>query len=122
MLLIHTTQKLQNLSETFSTIIKPNLNIKPKSSSQITSAIDVQTMTHSSRLVPFYDPSFFKYKMYFQGFFFLDDNSLDLKTLQVQQSQDPVLQTVHSWKSRNEKPDFLTPLITGNHFLHAYYK
>ena len=79
-------------------------------------------MTHSSQLVPFYDPSFFKYKMYFQGFFLPDDYSLDLKTLQVQQSQDPVLRTVHSWIFRNEKLECLTPLITGNLFLHTYYK
>ena len=112
--------------ETFSTITKPKPTIKPKSSSEITSAIDVQTnstsMTYSSQLVPFQDPSFFKYKMYFQGFFLSDDYSLDLKTLQVQQSQDPVLRTVHSWFSRNEKSEFLTPLITGNLLLHAYYK
>ena len=79
-------------------------------------------MTHSSQLVPYYDPSFFKYKMYFQGFFLPDEYSLDLKTLQVQQSQDPVLRTVHSWISRKEKPEFLPPLNTGNLFLHAYYK
>ena len=112
--------------ETFSTITKPKPTITPKSNSETTSAIDVQTnstsMTHSSQLVPFYDPSFFKYKLYFQGFFLPDDYSLDLKTLQVQQSQDPVLRTVHSWIINNEKPEFLTPLITGNLFLHAYYK
>ena len=112
--------------ETFSTIIKPKPTIKTKFSSEITSGIDIQTnstsMTHSSQLVPFYDPSFFEYKMYFQGFFLPDDYSLDLKTLQVQQSQDPVLRTVHSWISRNEKPEFLTPFNTGNLFLHAYYK
>ena len=79
-------------------------------------------MTHSSHVVPFYGPSFFKYKTYFQGFFLPNDYSLDLKTLQVRQSQDPVLQTVYSWISRNEKPEFLTPLITGNLYLHEYYK
>ena len=112
--------------ETFSTKIKPKPTIKTKFSSEITSGIDIQTnstsMTHSSQLVPFYDPSFFEYKMYFQGFFLPDDYSLDLKTLQVPQSQDPVLRTVHSWISRNEKPEFLTPFNTGNLFLHAYYK
>ena len=55
--------------ETFSTITKSKHTIKPKSSPEITSGIDVQTnypsMTHSSQFVPFYDPSFFKYKMYF---------------------------------------------------------
>ena len=63
-----------------------------------------------------------KHKTYFQGFFLSNDYSLDLKTLQTQQSQDPFLRTVHSWISRNEKPEFLTPLITGNLFLHGYYK
>ena len=58
--------------------------------------------------------------MYFQDFFLPD--SLELKTLQVQQSPDSVLRTVHSWISRKEKHEFPTPLITGNLFLHAYYK
>ena len=120
------SDKTLHEQETFSTITKPKPTIKPKSSSETTSAIDVQTkstsMTHSSQLVLFYDPSFFKYKMYFQGFFPPDDYSLDLKTLQIQLSQDSVLRTVHSWISRNEKPECLTPLITGNLLLHAYYK
>ena len=107
--------------ETFTTIKKP-MSIKPPES---TSAIDVhtnpQSSTHCSHIIPFYDSSFFKYKIHFQGFFLPDDCSLDLKTLQQQQSQDPVLRTVHSWLTRNEKLEFLTPLITGIPFL-AYYK
>ena len=62
------------------------------------------------------------YKNYFQGFFLPDDYSLDIKTLQQQQSQDPVLRTVYSWLLNNEKPEFITPLITGTPFLHVYYK
>ena len=61
-------------------------------------------------------------KSFFQGFFLPDDYSLDLKTLQQQQSKDPVLRTVNSWLTRNEKPELLTTLITGTPFLHAYYK
>ena len=64
----------------------------------------------------------FKYKTSFQGFFLPDDYSLDITTLQQQQSQDPVLRTVFSWIIKNEKPETLTPLITGTPFLHAYYK
>ena len=64
----------------------------------------------------------FKYKNCFQGFFLPNDYSLDLKTLQQQQSQDPVLGNVYSWLINNEKPEFLSPLITGTPFLHAYYK
>ena len=51
-----------------------------------------------------------------------DDYSLDITTLQQQQSQDPVLRTVYSWIIKNEKPETLTPLITGTPFVHAYYK
>ena len=54
-------------------------------------------------------------------FFLPDDYSFHLKTLQQQKSQDPVLRTICSWLTRNEKPDFLTPLNTGTPFLHAYY-
>ena len=55
-------------------------------------------------------------------FFLPADYSLNLKTLQQQQSQDLVLRTVYSWLTCNEKPEFLTPFITGTPFLHAYYK
>ena len=65
---------------------------------------------------------FLSTKTIFQGFFLSDDYSLDIKTLQQQQSQDPVLRTVYSWLLNNEKPEFITPLITGTPFLHVYYK
>ena len=57
-----------------------------------------------------------------KGVFLPDDYSLDIKPLQQQQSQDPVLRTVYSWIINNEKLESLTPLITGTPFLHAYYK
>ena len=72
--------------------------------------------THCSQIIPFYDTSFFKYKNYFQGVFLPDDYSLDLKTLQHQKSQDPVLRIVYSWLINNEKPEFLTPPISGTPF------
>ena len=91
-----------------------------------TAAIIVQLnlppTTYCSQILPFFDPSFFKYKYYFQGFFLPDNYSLDLKILQQQQSQDPVLRTVCFWLLNNEKPKFLTPLFTGTPFLHTYYK
>ena len=81
--------------ETFSTINPPNTTTIPES----TSAIDVQTnsqpSSHCSKYIPFYDTSFFKHKYYFLGLFLPDDYSLDLKTLQQQQSPDPVLRTVY---------------------------
>ena len=98
----------------------------PKTSQKSVSSINVQTnlpsLTHCPQIILFYDTSFFKYKNYFQGFFLPDDYSLDITTLQQQQSQDPVLRIVYSWIVKNEKPETLTPLITGTLFLHAYYK
>ena len=110
------------LQDNYSTLKKSTLK-KPQ---QSTSATNVQTnspsLTHCSQFIHFYDTSFFKYKNYFQGFFLPDDYSLDIKTLQQQQSQDPVLRTVYSWIIHNDKPDSLTPFITGTPFLHAYYR
>ena len=109
-------------TENYSTLNKST----PKTSQKSVSAINVQTnlpsLTHCPQYKPFYDTSFFKYKNYFQGFFLPDDYSLDITTLQQQQSQDPVLRTVYSWIVKNEKPESLTPLITRTPFLHAYYK
>ena len=72
---------------------------KTETYSLSTSVIDttepIKLCTHTSRVIPFYDPSFFKYKKYFQGFFLPDDFSLDFHTLQHQQTQDPVLKTVY---------------------------
>ena len=110
------------LHKNYSTLKKPLSNTSQES----TSAINVQTnspsLTHSSQVIPFYDTPFFIYKIFFQGFFLPDDYSLDIKTLQQQLSQDPVLRTVYSWIINNEKPESLTPLITGTLFLHTYYK
>ena len=54
---------------------------KTEHSSLSISVIDttehIQLSTHTSQVIPFYDPSFFKYKNYFQSFFLPDDFSLD---------------------------------------------
>ena len=80
--------------ETHSTLKRP-LSDTPQ---ECTSAINVQTnspsLTHCSQIKLFYDTFFFKYKNSFQGLFLPDDYSLDIKTLQQQQFQDPVLGTV----------------------------
>ena len=75
------------LHENYSTLKKSPCDTPQES----TSAINVQTnspsLTYCSQKIPFYDTSFFKYKNYFQGFFLPDDYSLDVKTLQQQQSR-----------------------------------
>ena len=109
-------------TENYSTLNNSKSNTPLKSVSAINVQTNLPSLTHCPQIIPFYDTSFFKYKNYFQGFFFPDDYSLDITTLQQQQSQDPVLRTVYSWIIKNEKPETLAPLITGTPFLHAYYK
>ena len=109
-------------TENYSTLNKSTPNISQKSISAINVQRNLTSLTHCPQIIPFYDTSFFKYKNYFQDFFLPDDYSLDITTLQQQQSQEPVLRTVYSWMVKNEKPETLTPLITGTPFLHAYYK
>ena len=109
-------------TENYSTLNQLTPNTSQKSVSAIIVQPNLPSLTHCPQIIPFYDTSFFKYKNYFKGFFLPDDYSLDITTLQQQQSQDPVLRTVYSWIIKNEKPETLTPLITGTHFLHAYYK
>ena len=109
-------------TENYSTPNKLTQNTSRKSVSGINVQPNLPSLTQCPQIIHFYDTSFFKYKNYFQGFFLPDDYSLDITTLQQQQSQDPVLRTVYSWLIKNEKPETLTPLITGTLFLHAYYK
>ena len=99
-----------------------HLTLHKKKTSAIKVQINSLSLKHCSQVIHFYDTSFCKYKIYFQGFFLPDDYSLDIKTLQKQQSQDPVLRTVYSWVIHNDKPESLTTLNTGTPFLHAYYK
>ena len=109
-------------TENYSTLNKLISNTSQKSVSAINVQTNLPSLTHCPQILPFYDTSFFKYKNYFQGFFLPDDCSLDITTLQQQQSQDPVLRTVYSWIVKKVKPETLTPLITGTPFLHSYYK
>ena len=109
-------------TENYSTPNKSTSNTPQKYVSAINVQTNLPSLTPCPQIIPFCDTSFFKYKNYFQGFLLPDDYSLDITTLQQQQSQDPVLRTVCSWIINNEKPETLTPLITGTPFLHAYYK
>ena len=62
-------ETLHEKGESFSTIKKSTTNKTPKPLSESTSAIDLQTnsspITHSPQIIPFHDPSFFKYKTFF---------------------------------------------------------
>ena len=128
----HIYTRIPKYDSSFSTdpILQENYstpkNFPSNTPQETTSAKNVQTnspsLTHCSQVIPFYDFFYFKYKNYFQCFFLPDDFSLDIKTLQQQQSQYPVLRNVYSWIINNDKTEPLTPLITGTPFLHAYYK
>ena len=45
--------------------------------------------------VPFFNPSFFEYKKYFQYFFLPENTQITIETIKSQQKQDPVLQKVY---------------------------
>ena len=109
-------------TENYSTFNQLTRNTSQKSFSAINVQPNLPSLTHCPQIIPFYDTSFFKYKNYFQGFFLRDDYSLDITTFQQQQSQDPVFRTVYSWLIKIEKPETLTPLITGTPFVQACYK
>ena len=105
--------------EAYSTIKKSKSTNTQKSTSAIGVQTNSQPATPCSEIIPFYDNSFLSTKYnYSQGFSPPDDYSLDFETLQQKQSQ--LLRTVYSY--RNDKPEFLTPLITGTPSLHANYK
>ena len=89
-------------TENYSTLNKSISNTPQKSVSAINVQTNLPSPTHCPQIIPFYDTSFFKYKNCFQGFFRPDDYSLDITTLQQQQSQDPVLRAVYSWIFKNE--------------------
>ena len=88
-------------TKNYSTHNKSKSNTPQKSVSAINVQTNLPSLTHCPQIIPFYDTSFFKYKNYFLP----DDYSLDITTLQQQQSQEPVLRTVYSWivKRKNQK-------------------
>ena len=47
--------------------------------------------THSKQIIPFYTPSFFKYKNYFLNFFLPPDTHITLPLIGYEQKQDPIL-------------------------------
>ena len=80
-------------NETYQTPTLPSSNssssiTNTESTSLLTSVIDttepIKLSTHTSQVISFYDPSFFKYENDFQGFFLSDDFSRDQHTLLLQ--------------------------------------
>ena len=67
-----------NSSSTLITTQTPSL-----STSVIDTTEPIKISTQTSQVIPFYDPSFFKYKNYFKVFSLPDDFSPDLHTLQI---------------------------------------
>ena len=72
--------------------------------------------------VPFFDPSFFKYKKHFHYFFLPENTQITIETIISQQKQDPVLQKVFHWLTTKDKPLRIDPIIASNSFLLVYYK
>ena len=77
---------------------------------------------YCNQQVPFFDPSFFKYKRYFNYFFLPEDTQITIETIKTQQKQYTVLQKVYQWVLNNERPLQIDPTIAANSFLLVYYK
>ena len=78
---------------------------------------------YCNQQVPFFDPSFFKYKRYFLYFFLPENTQVTFETIKSQQQkQDPVLQKVFHWLTTNDNPLQIDPIIASNSFLLVYYK
>ena len=70
-------------------------NLNTNISKEQTLAIQYPTKSdYCNQQVPFFDPSFFKYKKYFHHFFLPENTQLTIETIKSQQKQDPVLQNV----------------------------
>ena len=85
----------------------------------------IQYLTKSdycNQQVPFFDPSFFKYKRYFLYFFLPESTQITIETKSSQQKQDPVFQKVFHWLTTNDKPVQIDPIIASNSFLLVYDK
>ena len=80
-------------------------------------------LNYCNQQVPFFDPSFFKYKKkHFHYFFLPEDTQITIKTIKSQQKQDPVLQKICLWLKTNGRPLQINPIIASNSFLSVYYK
>ena len=77
---------------------------------------------YCNQQVPFFDPSFSKYKRYSHYFFLPEDTQITIETMKSQQKQDPVLQKVYHWLKINERPLQIVPIIASNSFLSVYYE
>ena len=77
---------------------------------------------YCNQQVPFFDPSFFKYKRYFHYFSLPEDTQITNETIKSQRKQDPVLPKVYHWLKINERPLQIDTTIASNSFLAVYYK
>ena len=75
---------------------------------------------YCNQQVPFFDPSFFKYKRYFYYFFLPEDFQITIETIISQQKQEHVLQKVYHWLTINERPLQIDPTIASTSFLSVY--
>ena len=78
---------------------------------------------YCNQQVPFFDPSFFKYKRYFHYFFLPEDTQRTIETIKSQQKQEKrVLQKGYHWLTINKRPLQIDPTIASNSILSVYYK
>ena len=73
---------------------------------------------YCNQQVPFFDPSFFKYKRYFHYFFLPEDTQITIETIKSQQR----FTLGYHWLETNERLLQIDPIIASNSFLSVYYK
>ena len=104
------------------------LNQSQNMKNQNTNTLEEQTLAiqyptksdYCNQQVPFFDPSFFKYKRSFHYFFLPEDTRITNAPIKSQQKQHPVLQKVYHWIKTNERPLQIDPTIASNSFLSVY--
>ena len=91
------------------------INQNPHVLKEQTLAIQYGTKSdYCNRQVPFFDPTFFKYKRYFHYFSLPEDTQIKIETIKSQQKQEPVLQKGYHWLKINERPLQIDPTIASN--------
>ena len=117
-------QQSTNLIDTDVLSDENELNQSQNMKNQNTNTLKEQTLAiqyptisdYCNQQVPFFDPSFFKYKRYFHSFFLPEQIQITIETIKSQPKQDPVLQKVHHWLKTNERPLQIDPTIASNSF------
>ena len=69
---------------------------------------------YCNQQIPFFDPSFFKYKKHPNNFFLPEDTPITIETIKLQQKHDPVLQKIYHWLQNTERRKTFTNRLNNS--------